>query len=189
MTDVEAAEKLYRRFCWKIHSRNVKTPPWPSDLNLTFRGGFIRQNNYPLYPGHPFRTQLLRAGARMLCEKDRKRDSDTEQRIHYFDGVLPFPVIQSFGKNVLWEKRKSAIWHKAKNLLHWWHFTAFLFTVIDPSRSFRMTTDAFLIIAPCRPRSFWMNARMPYEKAGKRNSSTEWRIYYSDDILRLSSPW
>ena len=37
----------------------------------------------------------------MLCEKDRKRDSDTEQRIHYFDGVLAFPVIQSFGKNVL----------------------------------------------------------------------------------------
>ena len=34
----------------------------------------------------------------MLCEKNRKRDSDTEQRIHYFDGVLPFPVIQSFGK-------------------------------------------------------------------------------------------
>lgn len=37
----------------------------------------------------------------MLCEKDGRRDSDTEQRIHYFDGVLPFPVIQSFGKNVL----------------------------------------------------------------------------------------
>jgi len=76
----------------------------------------------------------------MLCEKDRKRDSDTEQRIHYFDGVLPFPVIQSFGKNVLWEKRESAIWHKAKNLLHWWHFTAFLLTVIDPSHSLRMTS-------------------------------------------------
>ena len=37
----------------------------------------------------------------MLCEKNRKRDSDTEQRIYSFDGVLPFPVIQSFGKNVL----------------------------------------------------------------------------------------
>ena len=88
------------------------------------------------------------------------------------------PVIQSFGKNVLWEKQESAIWHKAKNLLHWWHFTAFLLTVIDPSRSFRMTTDAFLIIAPYRPRSFWMDARMLFEKGRKRNSNTEWRIYY-----------
>ena len=116
------------------HRPGRQTWIWPSEAV------FIRQNNYPLYPGHPFRTQLLRAGARMLCEKDRKRDSDTEQRIHYFDGVLPFPVIQSFGKNVLWEKRESAIWHKAKNLLHWWHFTAFLLTVIDPSHSLRMTS-------------------------------------------------
>ena len=131
------------------HRPGRQTWIWPSEAV------FIRQNNYPLYPGHPFRTQLLRAGARMLCEKDRKRDSDTEQRIHYFDGVLPFPVIQSFGKNVLWEKRESAIWHKAKNLLHWWHFTAFLLTVIDPSRSFRMMLNVPLIIAPCRPLSFW----------------------------------
>ncbi|MFR6110966.1 MAG: hypothetical protein ACLUIQ_05915 [Dialister invisus] len=27
-------------------------------------------------------------------------------------------------------------------------------TVIDPSHSFRMTTDAFLIMTPYRPRSF-----------------------------------
>ena len=94
----------------------------------------------------PCRPSSFWTGARMLCEKDRKRDSDTEQRIHYFDGVLPFPVIQSFGKNVLWEKRESAIWHKAKNLLHWWHFTAFLLTVIDPSRSFRMTLNVSLIM-------------------------------------------
>ena len=126
------------------HRPGRQTWIWPSEAV------FIRQNNYPLYPGHPFRTQLLRAGARMLCEKDRKRDSDTEQRIHYFDGVLPFPVIQSFGKNVLWEKRESAIWHKAKNLLHWWHFTAFLLTVIDPSRSFRMTLNVSLIMTPYR---------------------------------------
>ena len=31
----------------------------------------------------------------MLFEKDGRRDSDTEQRIHYFDGVLPSPVIHS----------------------------------------------------------------------------------------------
>ena len=48
----------------------------------------------------------------------------------------------------------------------------------DPSRSFRMTTDAFLIMTPYRPRSFWMDARMLFEKDGKRNSNTEWRIYY-----------
>ena len=43
----------------------------------------------------------------MLCEKDRKRDSDTEQRIHYFDGVLP-----SSRHSELWQKyfmRKAGI--------------------------------------------------------------------------------
>lgn len=48
----------------------------------------------------------------MLCEEDGRRDSDTEQRIYYFDDVL-------------------------------------------------------------RPLSFRAGAKMPYEKAGKRNSSTE----------------
>ena len=43
-------------------------------------------------------------------------------------------------------------------------------------------------MTPCRPLSFWMDARMPYEKARKRNSNTEWRIYYSDDVLPSSSP-
>ena len=57
----------------------------------------------------------------------------------------------------------------------------------DPSHSFRMTTDAFLIIAPYRPRSFWMDARMLFEKDGKRNSNTEWRIYYADDVLPLTA--
>jgi hypothetical protein len=36
----------------------------------------------------------------MLCEEDGRRDSDTEQS-YYSDDVLPFPVIQSFGKNIL----------------------------------------------------------------------------------------
>ena len=53
--------------------------------------------------------------------------------------VLPFPVIQSFGKNTLREEWKPAMCHKAKNLLLWWRFTVFLTTVIDPSLSFRMT--------------------------------------------------
>ena len=43
----------------------------------------------------------------MLCEKDRKRDSDTEQRIYYFDGVLP-----ASRHSELWQKcfmRKAGI--------------------------------------------------------------------------------
>ena len=65
-----------------------------------------------------------------------------------------------------------------KNLLLRWRLAAFLTMVIDPSRSFRMTTDAFLTMTPCRPLSFWTEARMPCGKDGKRNSGTEWRIYY-----------
>ena len=53
--------------------------------------------------------------------------------------ILPFPVIQSFGKNTLRERWKPAMCHKAKNLLLWWRFTAFLTTIADPSHSFRMT--------------------------------------------------
>ena len=82
--------------------------------------------------------------------------------------MTPFPpiVILNGGKNVVWERRKTGQWHRVKNLSLGWHLTVFLTTVIDPSRSFRMTTDAFLIMTPYRPRSFWMDARMPYEKAG-----------------------
>ena len=69
----------------------------------------------------------------MLCEKNGKRDSDTERRIYYTDDVLPsslimtpyrlrhydafrspllvtcFPkiVIQNGGKNALWERQKT----------------------------------------------------------------------------------
>jgi len=48
-------------------------------------------------------------------------------------------------------------------------------TVIDPSLPLRMT--------PCRPLSFWTESRKPWGKGGKRNSNTEWRIYYADDTL------
>ena len=57
----------------------------------------------------------------------------------------------------------------------WWHLTVFLTTAADPSHSLRMT--------PCRPLSFWAEAKMPYKKTGKRQCDTEWRIYYSDDVL------
>jgi len=68
-----------------------------------------------------------------------------------------------------------------------------------------MTTDVSLIITPyrlrhydafrspllvtCFPKIVILNgARMLCEKAGKRDGEMEWRIYYPDDILRLSSP-
>jgi len=35
--------------------------------------------------------------------------------------------------------------------------------------------------------SFWTGTRMLFEKAGRRNGDTEWRIYYPDDILPFSS--
>ena len=39
-----------------------------------------------------------------------------------------------------------------------------------------------------RQSSFWTVARMPCGKNGKRQHDTEWRIYYLDDVLPLSSP-
>ena len=67
-----------------------------------------------------------------------------------------------------------------------------------------MTPDVFLIMMPyrlrhydafrspllvtCFPKIVILNgARMLCEKAGKRDSDTEWRIYYPDDILPSSS--
>ena len=35
--------------------------------------------------------------------------------------------------------------------------------------------------------SFWTEVRIPCEKAEKRDGDTEWRIYYTDDILSSSS--
>ena len=58
----------------------------------------------------PYRILSFRAGARMLCEKNGKQDSATERRIHNSGDVLPslhhydalpYPVIQSGGKNAL----------------------------------------------------------------------------------------
>ena len=43
----------------------------------------------------------------MLCEEDGRRDSDTEQRIYYFNGVLP-----ASRHSELWQKcfmRKAGI--------------------------------------------------------------------------------
>ena len=56
----------------------------------------------------------------------------------------------------------------------------FLNTAANPLLALWMT--------PYRPPSFWTGASMPCEKIGKQSSDMEWRIYYADDILPLSSP-
>lgn len=43
-------------------------------------------------------------------------------------------------------------------------------------------------MTPCRPPSFWAETKMLCGKLGKWDSGTEWRIYYADDILPISSP-
>ena len=53
-------------------------------------------------------------------------------------------VILNGGKNVVQEKRETGQWHRVKNLWFWWHLTVFLITVIDPSRSLRMTFNVSL---------------------------------------------
>ena len=96
---------------------------------------------------------------------------------------------------LLWERMKSR--QPFVSFHSEWHLTVFLTTVIDPSLSLRMTpyhlphygskffagahtrtlnvsrhSDSFL------QSSFWMDARMLCEKDRKRDSDTEWRIYY-----------
>ena len=53
-------------------------------------------------------------------------------------------VILNGGKNAVQKKRETGQWHRVKNLWFWWHLTVFLITVIDPSRSLRMTFNVFL---------------------------------------------
>ena len=59
--------------------------------------------------------------------------------------MTPFPpiVILNGGKNVVWKRRETEQWHRVKNLLRWWHPTAFLTTTADSSHSFRMTAYHF----------------------------------------------
>ena len=76
--------------------------------------------------------------------------------------------------------------------------TAFPTTVIDSSLALRMTPfvlrhyDAFRppLLVTCFPQIVILNgASMPCGKNRKRDSDTEWRIYYPDDVLPASSPW
>ena len=67
--------------------------------------------------------------------------------------MTPVPpiVILNGRKNAVREKRETGQWHRVKNLWFWWHLTAFLTTVTDPSRSLRMTLNVSLTT---RYRSF-----------------------------------
>ena len=93
--------------------------------------------------------------------------------------ILPFPVIQSFGKNTLRERWKPAMCHKAKNLLLWWRFTVFLTTTADSSHSFSLTFY--------RSQSFRALARIPCEKGGNQQCAIKRRIYYPNSVLPSSS--
>ena len=82
------------------------------------------------------------------------------------------------------------------NLSLWWDFTFFPTTVTDSSLALRMTPfvlrhyDAFRppLLVTCFPQIVILNgASMPCGKNRKRDSDTEWRIYYPDDILPSSS--
>ena len=61
------------------------------------------------------------------------------------------------------------------------------------ANSSQLIADSFylltvsLTMTPYHPRLFWTGARIPCGKDGKRNSDTEWRIYYPDESLPISS--
>ena len=140
----------------------------------------------------PYRPRSFWMGARMLFEKDGKRNSNTEWRIYYSDDVLPSSsprVYKSFTfvqDDIL---RLSSPQRQTLHIRLGWQLTIFLATSVQilHVRSGRRLTfpslwRLFLQL------SFWTGARMLFEKDGKRNSNTEWRIYYSDDVLPSSSP-
>ena len=90
------------------------------------------------------------------------------------DDALPSSVILN-GAKILW--KKNGKWDSDTEWRIYYSddvLPAFLTTGIDPSHLFRMTSH--------RPQSFWTEARMPCGKDGKRNSDTEWRIYYADGV-------
>ena len=76
----------------------------------------------------------------MLCEEDGRRDSDTEQRIYYFYGVLPASrhselwqecLVRRTGNGIVTQSEESITLNGI--------LPVFLTMVTDPSHSFRMT--------------------------------------------------
>jgi len=62
-------------------------------LTLWMIGGSRKSANKKNRKDSLFRKMLFRVEVRMLCEKNGKRDSDTERRIYYTDDVLPSSLI------------------------------------------------------------------------------------------------
>ena len=115
-------------------------------------------------------------------------------------------VILNGGKNALWERRKNGIVARSEESIT---LMTFYCLPHHGNRSFAIALDNILPYSPSRRQilhvrsgwrltfpslwrsfiqlSFWTGVRMPCEKAGKRNSGMEWRIYYPDDVLPSSS--
>ena len=62
-------------------------------LMLWMIGGSWKSANKKNRKDSLFRKMLFRVEVKMLCEKNGKRDSDTERRIYYTDDVLPSSLI------------------------------------------------------------------------------------------------
>ena len=77
-----------------------------------------------------FHTPSFRAEARMLCEKDGKRDSGTEWRICYSDDSLP----------------SSSSCQQILRIHSGWHFTVFLTAAADSSLICIMTPSALSVL-------------------------------------------
>ena len=131
----------------------------------------------------PYRIPSFRTGVRMLCGKDGKRNSDTEWRIYYAGDSLSFfsPQQQILRWRSEWRlviRRHSALLADGSQLT---------------ANSSQLIADSFylltvsLTMTPYHPRLFWTGARIPCGKDGKRNSDTEWRIYYAGESLPISS--
>ena len=108
-------------------------------------------------------------------------------------------VILNGDKNVLWEKRESGTVTQSEESITWMTFYGFPH---HGNRSFAVASgwcltgslimctysSLALIMTFYRMWSFWTGVRMFCGRNGKWNGDTEWRIYDSDNILRLSSP-
>ena len=105
-------------------------------------------------------------GTSILLEKAGKRDGDTKRRIDDSHDVLrgSFYLSHHGGRSF------TSVQDDALLLVSLWCFPLPIVSNAFPQSSFRT------------------GVRMLFEKAGRQNGDTEWRIYYTDDILPLSSP-
>ena len=101
----------------------------------------------------------------------------------------------------------SALLADSSQLIAFIFLPLFLITVIDPSRSFRMTINISLIMTPCRPVSFWTGQKCFVRKMESRTMTrseesmtlmTSYRLprhgyrsftFVQDDVFRSPSLW